>query len=246
MTVGIDPGKLKGQSEQLSGGMVGGYVLPLRQMWGATKLGWLFILCVTFLGCAFAVWDRGFASWWAWMGDWGIWLLVPPVVWVMTVCAFGIWRFLAEIADPSYPTPRSASNPDYQREGPHWPWMREPKLEPALPEPPTPSPAPEWTIGFRVTSENGRSDIYGKFSIPNPQRWHRYADAWRYANHPAWSVTGFASCGLTVEEYRTITGEFEKAGGLDVTKEYRDGRKEYTPNAVGMGLLSEFALTPPQ
>ena len=115
-----------GQRETTRAGLETGYSLVVRQVKMSVVWGWgiIFLLMAGVL----AFWIRADATGcWRWLGAQWPWLFVSFIAWGVLPPALGIWRFFAEVADPTYPTPR-APIPDLQRDGPRWPWTREPLM----------------------------------------------------------------------------------------------------------------------
>ena len=115
-----------GQRETTRAGLETGYSLVVRQVKMMVLWGWA-IIALLLLG-VFAFWaSADLRGWLRWvMAEWK-WLLGPFILWGVSALSLGIWRFAAEVADPTYPTPRSPV-PEIQRDGPRWPWTPEPLM----------------------------------------------------------------------------------------------------------------------
>ena len=145
-----------GQRETTRAGLETGYALVIRQVKAAILLGWLMIFLL--LVGIFAFWaksDSKAALYW--IGEHWPWLFVPFILWAFVPGSFGVWRFIAEIADPTYPTPRSPV-PEIQRDGPRWPWLGEPLYEDDEPAP------PQCTVRVEVITNGGKTRQYADLS----------------------------------------------------------------------------------
>ena len=143
-----------GQRETTRAGLETGYSLVVRQVKMSVIWGWGIIFLL--LAGVFAFWVRGdAASCWRWVRAQWPWLFAPFFAWGVLPMALGIWRFFAEVADPTYPTPRSPV-PELQRDGPRWPWTPEPLMY----EDDEPAP-PQRTVRVEVITNGGKTHQYG-------------------------------------------------------------------------------------
>ena len=143
-----------GQRETTRAGLETGYSLVVRQVKAAILLGWLVIFLVLACIFVFALKYKAVATY-QWVRDNWPYLTVPFVLWAFVPSGFGVWRFIAEIADPTYPTPRSPV-PELQRDGPRWPWTPEPLVY----EDDEPVP-PQRTVRVEVITNGGKTHQYG-------------------------------------------------------------------------------------
>jgi len=145
-----------GQRETTRAGLETGYSLVIRQVKAAILLGWLVIFLVLACVFVFSLKYKAVATY-RWVGENWPYLTVPFVLWAFVPSGFGVWRFIAEIADPTYPTPRSPV-PEIQRDGPRWPWTSEPLYADDEPAP------PQRTVRVEVITNGGKTRQYADLS----------------------------------------------------------------------------------
>lgn len=192
-----------------------------------------------------------------WYGYWGAvwrslrtaprlvlsWSIVPATVFV-ALCVWYtydlvIQRLRAGVVSPSWPAPNTAQGPEYAGET-----YREARERMWYEEQPESAPSGLYRVEAEVVE--GKTNLYLAFDIPREDvdRWHRYCKAWQQQRKPAWSVRGFKDFQLG-DTYGDINAAFLGRGAVVVSKEYKDGRREYEPNARGRAMLRAFATTPP-
>jgi len=161
-----------------------------------------------------------------------LWLVAVPVhAWILIR-----YRWVPEQIDRNYPAQLAAREAS-DVGGTFWDKRRE-YLDG---EEPHQQPAGAWHVTAELV--DGKTNVYLAFDIHDPKRWERYCRAWQQQRKPAWSVRGFQVFGLG-DDYGSINTVFLSRGGVAVRKEYKDGRREYLPNARGRAFIRAFATTP--
>ena len=177
---------------------------------------------------------------WAIVGTW--WMPLP----VFTFAAgwfdwdLVVRRLRAGVVSPGWPAATNAAEPGREAETYGEARDRMNKEQGAASEP---VPGPQrWHVSADLVE--GKNSIYLELSIDDPAHWYRYCKAWQNQIKPAWSVRGFGEFGIG-DDYGAINAKFLSRGGVVVSKEYKDGRREYEPNARGRAFIRAFATTPP-
>ena len=190
-----------GQRETTRAGLETGYSLVVRQVKMMMIWGWgiLFLL----LAGASAFWVRGNAQGcWRWVRAEWPWLGVPFVIWGGAALALGIWRFAAEVADPTYPTPRVPA-PEVQRDGPRWPWIGEPLMY----EDDEPAP-PQRTVRVEVITNGGKTRQYA--DLPDLRQLPAFAR--RVTSGKSFSHREAKACSIQRPQFEDLARMFRDKG----------------------------------
>ena len=208
-----------GQRETTRAGLETGYSLVIRQVKAAILLGWLVIFLVLACVFVFSLKYKAVATY-QWVRDNWPYLTVPFVLWAFVPSGFGVWRFIAEIADPTYPTPR-VPTPEIQRDGPRWPWLGEPLYaDDAEPAP------PQRRVEIVLKSNNGRTIQYA--DLPDLRGLPTFASL--VLGGRSFSVRTAQGCGLTRAQFDQMRDTMlakgwaewkggDKRQGIEVTRQ---------------------------
>ena len=208
-----------GQRETTRAGLETGYSLVVRQVKAAILLGWLMIFLL--LVGIFAFWAKSDSrAALHWIGEHWPWLFAPFIFWAFVPSSFGIWRFIAEITDPTYPTPR-VPTPEVQRDGPRWPWLGEPLY--ADDDEPAP---PQRRVEVVLKSNNGRTIQYA--DLPDLRGLPTFASL--VLGGRSFSVRTAQGCGLTRAQFDQMRDTMlakgwaewkggDKRQGIEVTRQ---------------------------
>lgn len=197
------------------------------------------VIVTLFWGVLFLLWSRsnaaGLLRWLRSSWQWPVSTLFLP--W-LPACLMLIYRFAAEVLDPSWPPPREAVSADYGTE-PRWPWRRKRKRNATT----------SFDKTIEITGRRMRNKKEESFMVPVPAetfpQWRTFAKmllAQRATNRRvAFSVRGARKHKIGQEEFTIVADELVKYKGAT----WKGKRSPRHLNEMGWDWVRDLAESSP-